>query len=181
MKKLIFLLAFTSIFLSCKNKKNLSETNTDSSNQKQEEQGSKPEESAAMVIDPMNYPENSLAGIRRTYCFGKCPVYSLYLLDDFTLVYNGISNVSKIGNYTAQGTEEDYNNLLNFASQVNYFGLEDEYLAEISDLPTVYTTLVKGNERKTIVDLFMAPESLHEFQAYIDKLFEDKNWQKTED
>jgi len=165
------------ILLGCKTKKEVSSSNEIAKTEVSQPEEVSPVEENKMVIAPMGYPENSLAGIRRTYCFGTCPVYKMYLLDNFTLVYEGEKNVEKIGKFTAKSSQEEYDQIIAFAKEVNYFEMDEAYVAEVSDLPTTYTTLVKGKERKTIVNLFMGPDELTEFESYFDSLFKNKDWQ----
>jgi hypothetical protein len=105
----------------------------------------------------------------------------MFLLDDFTLVYKGKRNVDKLGDYSAQASKEEYDLLIAFADEIGYFGFEDQYVTDVSDIPTVYTTLVKKGKRKTVVNLFMGPEQLSELESYIDAVFKDKDWVKVED
>ena len=176
MRLVVFTILLSFVFVGCKSKKEVS----NSSNANTQIEVS-PTEENAMVIAPMDYHKASLAGIRRTYCFGTCPVYSMYLLKDFTLVYEGKKNVEKIGKFMAKASQEDYEQLLTFADEINYLDLEDSYVAEVSDLPTTYTTLVREGERKTIVNLFMAPDQLTEFEAFFDNLFMEKEWQEVDE
>lgn len=175
------ILIISSLLLGCSNAKKASNSNDNNPNQKVKETPGE-DSNAQFDIAQMDYPQNSIAGIKRTYCYGTCPVYSMYLLDDFTLVYLGEKNVEKIGRYTAKASQADYQMLLVYAEEVGYFDLNDEYVAEVMDVPTVYSTLVdKSGKRKTITNLFMAPDNLTEFESYLDSLFEGKNWIKESD
>ena len=193
MRKLIFALSLISAFtFSCKNKqkvadasdkpalKELSEKANEAAENNKDEVKEEVSEQTAIQIAKWIYPDNAIAGIKTTYCFGKCPVYEMVLLNDFTLMYTGEANVDKIGSYVAQATEEEFNNLVAFAEEVGYFQFEDQYVGEVSDLPTTYTTLKVGNNRKSVVNLFMGPDELAQFEKYFDQLFAEKDWQKVE-
>ena len=193
MRQLILIISLILLVgFSCKNKQKtaeasnkpalaeLSEKAKEESEKVQDEVKEDVKEETSIQIAKWIYPENTIAGIKRTYCFGKCQVYEMVLLDDYTLMYTGEANVDKIGSYVAQASEEDFNKLISFANEVGYFELKDEYVGEVSDLPTTYTTLKVGNQRKSIVNLFMGPEELGQFEKYFDQLFANQDWQKVE-
>jgi|TARA_B110000285_G_scaffold234727_1_gene312739 hypothetical protein len=178
--RILSILIIVSSFFGCKNTKPVSEGKSAETQQPEEVVISTPD-NTPFVILPLVYPENSIVGIKRTSCFGTCPVYTMFLLDDFTLVYKGKRNVDKLGDYSAQASKEEYDLLIAFADEIGYFGFEDQYVTDVSDIPTVYTTLVKKGKRKTVVNLFMGPEQLSELESYIDAVFKDKDWVKVED
>jgi hypothetical protein len=173
------ILIIVSSFFGCKNTKTVSESKSVETVQPEEFVISTPDNTPFTVL-PLEYPENSLVGIKRTSCFGTCPVYTMFLLDDFSIVYNGKRNVDKLGRYSAQASKEEYDLLIAFANEIGYFNFEDEYVTEVSDIPTVYTTLVKKGKRKTVVNLFMGPEQLSELESYIDAIFKGKEWEKVD-
>ena len=76
MRLVVFTVLLSFVFVGCKSKKEIG----NSSNANTQIEVS-PTEENAMAIAPMDYHKASLAGIRRTYCFGTCPVYSMYLLN----------------------------------------------------------------------------------------------------
>lgn len=163
-------------FSSCKNKKKIVESKENKTpevvvNETVEEVL---EEEQEFVPEPREYNENIIIGIEKTPCFGTCPVFKLYVFNDYTIEFHGIANISPLGLYTGKANEELVNQVFSLANKINYFGLNNIYSKPITDVPTVYSTLLLQGKRKSIINHFMGPDELTEFENYVVMLFKDK-------
>ena len=53
--------------------------------------------------------------------------------------------------------------------KVNFFGLQDSYYKEVTDLPTTYITYYEGEQKKEVMDYYGAPEKLKKLEEFIQK------------
>ena len=117
-------------------------------------------------------PAGELASIKRTACYGKCPIYRLTILDNGQVIYEGKQFVEKIGTYSGLLTGEDVANVLKMSEETNYFELEDAYDVPIADFPTCVTSVTKDGKTKRVMNKQGAPASLKKFETYLDSLLE---------
>jgi Domain of unknown function (DUF6438) len=120
-------------------------------------------------------------GIERTECYGDCPAYTFIIKADGTFRYHGQSHLKRLGDFTGKIDPWYVNHLMAFIKDSGYINLNDQYRAAVTDLPTVYTTVVMDGKRKTISDYAGAgPPKLWAIETLIDGLLADAQWdQKT--
>jgi len=108
--------------------------------------------SALMVMAQTPSEQNQITEVtlERTPCFGYCPSYKVTLKSDGTIIYEGKKFVQMMGTY--KGEVYNFERLAQLISSVNYFGLNDNYRAGVSDLPSAITSVVQNGKRKTIRD-----------------------------
>src|SRR4051812_34085343 len=80
----------------------------------------------------------------RTACFGTCPIYKVTLRSDGTILYEGQRFVEKMGAY--RGTAYSFDRLARFILKENYFDLKDDYSANVTDLPSAITSVVRDGK-----------------------------------
>lgn len=132
--------------------------------------------------------------MRRSPCFGTCPVYRLTIFKNGQVTYVGQMNVEKMGTYTSKLTEQQMNAIAKKAIQINYFGMEDEYPTgdvRISDMPSTISFLDYDGQTKEIVNRNYSnpkiPEEadvvkkLQEFEKMIDEMLEAVEWGQMHD
>jgi len=88
--------------------------------------------------------------LERTGCFGTCPIYSVTVDGDGSVLYEGIRFVKLDGDYSYQIPEKNVTDLVELFYRSNYFSLKDRYDVPATDLPTVITSLRVGDEKKTV-------------------------------
>ena len=116
-------------------------------------------------------------GVERTECMGQCPVYGVSIKSDGTFRYHGESNVSRKGNYTGRIAPWEFGKLMEFIKESGYMDLQDSYAAGVTDLPTVYTTVVMDGKRKVISDYAGAgPAKLWAVEQLIDNVLINAEW-----
>jgi hypothetical protein len=120
----------------------------------------------------------------RGYCFGDCPVFQAVLYEDGTVMYMGFANADMTGIHTGRVKPEAVATLADVMKAQGYFTWDDEYLKQcITDQATVSTTLVWEGEYKRIVHYTgddTAPRLLTTFEAAIDKVIDNVQWDTTE-
>lgn len=124
---------------------------------------------------------NELASIKRTPCYGRCPMYKLTIMDNGEVIYQGKQFVEKLGTYSGLLTSEDLMTILERAKETNYFELEDAYDVPIADFPTCVTSVTKDGKTKRVMNKQGAPPSLKKFELYLDSLIDGLELKKISD
>lgn len=129
-------------------------------------------EPAPLVLPPGVEPE-LVASIRRTPCFGTCPVYEIKLYRDGTVHYTGRNHVARIGKYRSQVDRSFMDQLHRKAQELQYFSFQDRYPASgmINDLPLTVTYFRMGDQFKLINDYYDSPKGLQLFEKFLDDMF----------
>ena len=109
--------------------------------------------------------------LEKTACFGPCPIYSVIIYGDGTVIYDGIQFVDNVGKSTHQIPKEHVNDLVELIYELNYFSLKDRYATNWTDDSTVITSVKINNEQKTVANYgHFGPDRLHEIEKKIDDL-----------
>ena len=124
---------------------------------------------------------NELASIKRTPCYGRCPMYKLTIMDNGEVIYQGKQFVEKLGTYSGLLTSEDLMTILERAKETNYFELEDAYDVPIADFPTCVTSVTKDGKTNRVMNKQGAPPSLKKFELYLDSLIDGLELKKISD
>lgn len=121
-----------------------------------------------------------LASLKRTACYGRCPVYEIQFYSNGQAIYLGEMNVPLQGIYLAYVPDSTVSQILEKARSINFFGLSDFYPENgkpIADLPQSITYLNDGRQEKTIVNNHLAPVGLLSFERLLDELAREIKWQ----
>ena len=122
-------------------------------------------------------PADSLfAFMERTPCYGRCPIYKLWIYKSGYTLYEGINFVEREGVWTTRISEEDMQQIANKANEIGYYKMDDEYDSPITDIPATITSLNTEGRKKTVRDRHNAPPALREFENFIDGVVEKKQW-----
>lgn len=120
--------------------------------------------------------------LERTACFGTCPVYSLTIRGDGTVVYEGKDFVKVKGKAETTISQEQVEQLVSEFEKVDYFSLNDSYTERtITDAPTVTTSITIDGKTKTIEHYRgdeNAPEALTQLENKIDEIVDSEQWIK---
>ena len=113
--------------------------------------------------------KNSLIKIRKTACFGRCPVYEFIILKDGTAIFNGLQNVTKIGKHSLKLSKEEFTTLQSLLSKTTFSEYQDTYNnPRITDLPSTYITY-KGKQIQIRI-WQNVPQELKEITKYIEQI-----------
>ena len=120
--------------------------------------------------------------LERTACFGTCPVYSLTIQGNGTVIYEGKDFVEVKGKAEITITQDQIDELISEFEKVDYFSLKDSYMERtITDAPTVSTSISINGKTKTVEHYhgdFSAPEKLTELEDKIDEIVNSDQWTK---
>jgi len=113
-----------------------------------------------------NNEVKKIISITRGACFGTCPIYSINIFSDMSVIYEGKRFVEKIATVEFKLSKKEIDSILQKANAINYCQLENEYFEHISDLPRTYVQIFD----KKILDYYGAPKELKELEELIDKI-----------
>jgi hypothetical protein len=123
--------------------------------------------------------------LRRTSCYGPCPVYSVEIFEDGFIRYVGTQFVQYTGEQRAVVSRDVVEKLVASFARADYFALKDSYddcrgrdgtVWAVTDLPTTYTSLLIGTRKKSVRDYVCAPKKLKELELEIDRVANTKRW-----
>jgi hypothetical protein len=126
-------------------------------------------------------PEAQVAlTLERTACFGACPVYTVTVYDDGTVVYEGERFVDVTGTQTTELDPATVEMMLQAFADAGYFEWDEAYdKMTVSDLPTVITSVTRDGETQRIVRYEgdpSAPLALPYLEAWLDVMARTAMW-----
>ena len=150
--------------------------------------------------DPPNAPYRKLDDIRislqRTACFGECPIYSVTIEGNGSVVYTGVDFVASTGVRETTIGDDDLVKLVNEFLRVHFFDANEEYrersaisirpgrtylaMSEnVSDNPSTLLSLKLGDRTKTVTLYYNYPAELSALADLIDEVSGAKRWSTT--
>ena len=112
----------------------------------------------------------------RSVCFGACPVYSLTIYGNGTVVYEGEMYVNVTGEQTSEISQEKIQEIVGEFYRIDYFSLDHVYDFPISDVPHTITSIRINGKYKSIYNRWGAPMELNELENKIDEITNSKQW-----
>ncbi len=89
--------------------------------------------------------------LERTACFGSCPIYTVTIYDDGTVVYQGERFVAVTGEQTTEIDPATVDIMVEAFADAGYFGWDEAYdTMFVSDMPTVITSVTRDGETHRI-------------------------------
>ncbi len=120
--------------------------------------------------------------LRRSACYGRCPVYSVVIKSDGTFNYNGLEFVNKLGKHSGTVSKRKLNSLFQFINESKYNSFQDSYSVMVTDHSTVYTVVKTDNNEKTISNYANSgPIKLWAIEQLIDALILEGKWNSIEE
>lgn len=123
---------------------------------------------------------NAVITLERGACFGTCPIYTLSILEDGTVLYNGENFVTVTGEQTSQIDPETVAAMVEAFANAGYFEWDEAYDTQtVSDLPTVVTSVTRDGETHRIVRYAgdsSAPLALPFLEQWIDLMTNSGLW-----
>jgi hypothetical protein len=118
--------------------------------------------------------------LRRSACFGACPVYSVEISGDGSVVFNGTSHVLATGEQYSQISHNAVTQILEAFRKADYFSLENEYRYPVTDNSTYITSISFDGHSKTVKDYVGEyagmPHAVAELEVTIDRLTDTEQW-----
>jgi hypothetical protein len=133
-----------------------------------------------MLTAASNDLDDMVITLERTACFGFCPVYTLTIYGNGTVIYEGEEFVTTKGRVETTINQEKITQLISEFEAVDYFSLNDGYVEHtITCAQTVITSITIDGKTKTIEHYhgdLNAPEQLTELENKIDQIVNSKQW-----
>jgi hypothetical protein len=135
-------------------------------------------------------PEDVAITLERTACFGTCPVYAVTIDAQGNVVYNGSKFVRVTGRQTGHVAVSRVAAILERAERIRFFDLNDRYreirhpdgtTSTVTDLPTTFVTIRRGDRIKRVEDYYGGPKELGDLERLIDETAQTRQWVATED
>jgi hypothetical protein len=124
--------------------------------------------------------EDLVITLERTACFGACPIYSLTIYGDGTVVYVGQDYVKTKGKMETSVSADSVNQLVLEFEKADYFSLNDSYTSfGKSDMPSANTSISLEGKTKAVEHYLgdhSAPEKLTELENKIDEIANSAHW-----
>lgn len=118
--------------------------------------------------------------LSRSVCYGTCPVYSVQIAGDGTVVYHGQDCVAQSGEQRARIPTATVRALLDAFRQAGFFSLHERYAASITDNPTYSTSIAFDGRKKTVSDYAGGavgmPEAVSALEDAIDRAAGTERW-----
>ena len=115
-----------------------------------------------------------MASIKRTACYGRCPIYELSVFRDGKVEYTGERFVKTTGAATWQITAADVAAIDALFASAHYLDMKDAYRSyNMTDMPSTITSYQLGNRKKRIQHYLgddSAPAALGKVEAGLDTL-----------
>ena len=122
------------------------------------------------------------ASIKRTPCYGRCPIYEASIYKSGYVTYNGNRFIEKIGLHRSRLTQDQLKQIAAKAEEIGYFELENNYDSPVTDFPTTITVLnLPGKSKKEIKNRVGAPDNLKQYEKFLDDLLNGLSWAKMAD
>ena len=121
-----------------------------------------------------------LASLERTACYGRCPIYTVTVLRDGTVLWEGRRFVKVTGKATAKLPAATVTALADAFKKAGFFAFADRYERyDITDHPSALTSYSDGTRNKTVHHYHgdqSAPAALDELERRIDELVGTARW-----
>lgn len=185
MKKILYiLLAGALILVSCKNRKEAKKAESTATVEEVVEKKEIVKEEAPIEVMELADEEKAkmvLISLSKSVCFGECPSFDFTVYANGTAIYHGKKFVKRKGKYKAIISAAKINQLLNEASDAEFFSLKDKYDNEyITDLPTVTTFLNYGGKEKKVICRYECDKRIEKVNIMIENLIETTKWKQYE-
>ena len=121
-------------------------------------------------------PFNSIS-MRRTPCFGTCPVYEIAFHRDGRAELYALAHLPKLGHFVGQVEESDYARLCHLVESSRFSGFRSSYRARHTDDSTCIVTVTTGDTSTKVSDYgSVGPTQLWAIQQAIDAVKNDIEW-----
>lgn len=118
--------------------------------------------------------------LERTACRGTCPVYTITILEDGTVIYEGEAHVAVTGEQTSELDPDTVASMVEAFANAGYFDWDESYEEQtVTDLPNVNTSVTRSGETHQItryVGDSSAPLALPFLEQWIDEMTSSQLW-----
>jgi hypothetical protein len=117
--------------------------------------------------------------IERTSCYGSCPAYWLRLRADGSAEMFGGAYVPHLGRHRGKLDPRLFQELAAIALELGFFSFDDSYTCQVTDNPTVYTSIKRKGRQKIVrhyAPSFTGPRGLEMLEDKIDDYADWIEW-----
>lgn len=118
--------------------------------------------------------------LERTPCFGPCPAYRVKIYRSGSATYEGRGNMEMMGMHTGTVSSEMMEDLLTKAERSGFFGLNDKYDAQVTDLPSTIIQVNSNGRSKKVVARVGTPLTFKNFAEYAEGQLLPLKWTAVE-
>jgi hypothetical protein len=111
--------------------------------------------------------------IRKTPCYGTCPVYEALLYESGRVLYKGEEHMPAEGQHELWLLPKTIKHLLRQTREVNFYSLAAYYPAQGPDFPSTYLTLYDSDSIKTVRHQEGGPKPLLDLLQYLHEALEE--------
>lgn len=130
------------------------------------------------VVAPARSLSN-LVSIKKTPCYGSCPVFELKFFSNNYVFWRGYDNVERMGYFEAPIESKTFKEIQEKAKKIGIPNMQNKYpqVGEyLDDYPVTIIRVGDGNYEKRIIDVYDAPLALKEFESYLLSIAEKLMW-----
>jgi hypothetical protein len=121
--------------------------------------------------------ENSKIEMKKTECYGTCPVYQITISGTGKALYEGRKHVKKTGKFEKQLSSQETKRIFKAYEASNFTDFREEYNdKDLMDLPTTYLTFTHRGFSKTIKDYYNAPQELKKLEKMVEEVADSEGW-----
>lgn len=121
-----------------------------------------------------------VVSFEQTACFGTCPVHKMEIYGRGNAKYHGDRNVKFEGDFIANVSPKQLAEIIDKANAINFFELEAEYTAPVTDLPTSIIYIKDGNKKHQVKAYAEYPKELADYIKYLYEVSQKIDWQKNQ-
>lgn len=137
----------------------------------------------------INIPDGPIDGVRivleRAECFGTCPSYRVELRGTGDVLFKGEGFVTFAGDHQTRVSPQVIECLLQDFRIADFWSLDPEYVANVTDLPTYKVSLTVGGKTKVLTDYagqsVGMPAAVTALEEAIDQAASTDTWIKGND
>ncbi len=126
------------------------------------------------LIDNLKHWKESERDIRITLehngCSKTCPIYSVIINGDGTVLYKGLKNVKEIGKQEYEISVDTITELNKFLFELDHGKIKTEYGSQDGAENTVIITIEFGNAQRIVIYDNSGPELLKQFEEKIEEI-----------
>lgn len=121
-----------------------------------------------------------LIRLQRSGCYGSCPAYRVEIREDGVVTYEGRGFVLFEGRHESRIPREDVIALVGKFRDADFFSLNDEYFASVTDVPSYNTSIEIDGQSKSVDDYWGVdagmPDSVVDLEDEIDRVAGTDRW-----
>lgn len=141
---------------------------------------SKAESTQAQQVNKKDKQQLNIQSIlmKRSACFGPCPVYNVTFNNDGTAAYEGIKHVAKKGHHTGTISTNSFKKISSFINEINFKNFNSTYSSKATDLAgvTIIVTYKNGKQQKVTADVGQAPTNFWVLTKTVDGIVHTIDW-----